>query len=76
MAEQQQVTTGAPAVDVPMTPEAASERIAELNSDKEWGAKFLAGDLAVRRESDRLLRDRRRQAAARTAECYLDARAG
>ncbi len=26
-----------------MTPEAASERIAELNSDKEWGAKFLAG---------------------------------
>ena len=55
MADQQQVSTGAPAIDVPTTPEAATARIAELNSDKGWVEKFLAGDLAIRRENDRLL---------------------
>ena len=58
MPDQQQASTVASqpaAAPIEMTPEAASERIAELNSDKEWGAKFLAGDLAVRRENDRLL---------------------
>ncbi|MGC2303519.1 hypothetical protein [Candidatus Binatus sp.] len=55
MAEQQTATTGAPALDVPATPEAAATRIAELQSDKGWVEKFLAGDSAIRRENDRLL---------------------
>jgi hypothetical protein len=60
MPDQQQVNTGAPisqpaAAPVEMTPELARERIAELNTDREWGAKLLSGDLAVRRENDRLL---------------------
>jgi hypothetical protein len=58
MAEQQAAITQspatAPASNAAMTPEAAAERIAELNADKDWGAKFLAGDLAVSRERDLL----------------------
>ena len=58
----QQVNTGAPAApstpasNVAITPEAAAERIAELTADKEWGARFLAGDLTVQRENDLLHR--------------------
>ena len=36
MADQQQVTTGAPAVDVPTTPEAAREQLEQLNADEAW----------------------------------------
>jgi len=40
--------------DQTLTPEAARERISQLTGDKEWGAKFLAGDTAAKRELDML----------------------
>ncbi len=54
MPDQQSVNTVA-APSAPTTPEQAKGIIAERNTDREWSAKLLSGDLAIKRENDRLL---------------------
>src|SRR5436853_441019 len=43
----------APAPDI-STPAGANAQLATLSSDKEWGAKLLAGDATARAEFDKL----------------------
>lgn len=40
----------------PMTPTKAQARIKELQGDKEWAAKYIAGNTEARNEMDRLMR--------------------
>lgn len=69
--------------DEQLTPKAAAERRAALMADREWGARYLRGDAAARREMEMLNRviagqspepsvNDREQARARRAELIAD----